>query len=122
MLRADAPVFTPLRNAEDAPGAEWKGDWHNLQRAVKSLPSLHAVDMHVYGSAESGLGLGSADVDATVIAPGRLPAEVLQLLAEELPSHGFFLREEVYGARVPILRLRGGGTDFDISVNNILPM
>ena len=72
-------------------------------------------------SAASGFG-ENADVDATVIAPGRSALQVLRNLAAVLPTAGFELREEIYGARVPILRLVMNGIDFDLSVNNMLPV
>ena len=107
---------------KDNKGADWKEAWSRLRRAVESVPGLHVREMHVFGSMQIGLGLESADVDMTVIVPNREPVPVLKLLAKELPRAGFSLRDEVYGARVPILRLHLEGTDFDLSVNNILPV
>ena len=82
--------------------------------------------MHVYGSMASGLGLAGADVDATVIVEGCAALSVLEKLAQELPRSDFMVLEKVYSARVPILRLSAVSVappvDFDLSVNNILPI
>ena len=75
--------------------------------------------MHVYGSAVSGFG-ENADVDVTVLVPGTEAVLVLEILEDALPRllPYFEVRERVYTARVPILRLRGNDVDFDLSVNN----
>jgi hypothetical protein len=87
-----------------------------------SIPGLSLQDVLLYGSTASGFG-ENADVDATAIAPGLKAVAVLRVLAVALPGADFELVEEVYNARVPILRLRTvDGIDVDLSVNNWLPV
>lgn len=117
LLRAGAPVVVPQQN-----DGAWRAEWRELERAVKSVEGLSAAAVYVYGSAASGLKLAAADVDTTVIVPDRKAVDVLKVLANALPDKGFHLLETVYSARVPILRLRGKHADYDLSVNNILPI
>ena len=100
-FRPDAPEFVP---------SSYLAAWAKLQHAIKSVPTLNVQDLQVYGSTETGLGLEGADVDATVLVPGEEAVPVLKLLAKALPPLGFEVREQIYGARVPILRLREPGT------------
>ena len=122
-----SPVYPPashpfLPDARSAPHPQpWEVAWQRLKAAVLSIQDLGAQDVLMYGSMASGFG-ENADVDATVIAPGRSALQVLRNLAAVLPTAGFELREEIYRARVPILRLVTNGIDFDLSVNNVLPV
>ena len=99
-------------------------EWQQLKQAIKSVPGLNVQDVYIYGSAANGFLDENGDVDATVIAPGTGAVLVLQKLADVLPRllPYFELRDTRFGARVPIIHLRGNGIDFDLSVNNTLPV
>ena len=101
----------------------WEMEWQRLKSTILSDPSLGVLDMQLYGSRLNGFG-ENADVDATVLVPGRDAVPVLQMLEGALPRllPYYVVLERVYAARVPILRLRGNGLDFDLSVNNLLPV
>ena len=101
----------------------WEMEWQRLKGAVLSDPFLRVQDMQLYGSRVSGFDENS-DVDATVLVHGRDALPVLQMLEEALPRLLPYVEvlERIYTARVPILRLRGNGLEFDLSVNNILPI
>ena len=72
------------------------------------------------------MGLADADVDVAVMVPGQSAVPVLQRIAKELPQFGFEVKQEIYRARVPVLRVRElrttAQTEFGISVNNLLPV
>ena len=70
MLRRDAQV----REGGDA----WEGEWQALRHAIFAVTDLDVQGVHLYGSRASGFG-ENADVDATVIVPGREPVPVLQV-------------------------------------------
>ena len=128
-----------MNTANDAAAisSSWKMEWNRLKEAIIEALRDHMskgangltskIYVEVYGSTASGFG-ENADVDATVMVAGReavhQKVQVLQVLAEALPHllPSINVSEKVFAARVPILKLRGSGIDFDLSVNNTMPL
>lgn len=80
-----------------------------------------------FGSSVNGCGTRGCDIDIVAYQRGCNPADpwsVLRKLAQEFTKNDkFSVKEHVFGARVPILKLRHAGQrDVDLSINNTNPL
>jgi len=113
---------------------------------LEALPALDGVEVRAYGSAVSGFGDETSDIDVVVAATAAtlvkglglegmitrrdLAPRVLQELGALLQKRGLRLLECRLGAHVPVLKMsagsqlseRPGDVEFDLSVNNLLPV
>lgn len=117
-----------------------------IKRVLGALSQVPCVEVRAFGSAVSGFGDETSDLDLVVIATRRSLVMGLELegrtdrcdlvprslaqLHKRLQAHGFHIHELVLGAQVPILKLsfnsgssdRSRDIECDLSVNNLLPV
>lgn len=104
----------------------------------EAVSCVTGAKVYAFGSSVNGFGSPSSDIDIVLAASANqlkqclnlyqgisqrdLPARALAALAEQFRAVGFRVLEKVLYARVPILKLRLGNQDCDISINNLLPV
>jgi len=106
-----------------------------LQKLIRT--SVQDALVHAFGSAVNGFGSATSDVDLVLqaspeslktglelgkVSKRDLPARALGKLHKLLQRGGFHVQERVLGARVPILKLKCGDIECDLSCNNLLPV
>mmetsp|Transcript_87488 Transcript_87488/g.255816 ORF Transcript_87488/g.255816 Transcript_87488/m.255816 type:complete len:469 (-) Transcript_87488:334-1740(-) len=151
------PELAPLATPDSADNAEescvavpnvaypaYVGDV--VKRVLEALSAVPGAEVRAFGSAVSGFGDRTSDIDLVVTATkaslvkgleleGRiarrdLAPRSLSKLHTRLQEHGFRIRECVLFAQMPILKMsiasrssdRSGDIECDLSVNNLLPV
>jgi len=105
-----------------------------VKRACRCVPG---ASVHAFGSAVNGFGDAASDIDLVLEAsPSSLKKgldlgkvsrkdiapRTLAYMQRTLRKEGFIIVEKVLGAKVPILKLKYGRDDCDLSCNNLLPV
>lgn len=117
-----------------------------IKSVLDALPDVTGVEVRAFGSAVSGFGDETSDVDLVVAGTksslvkglgleGRITRHglaplVLKELRTRLQKRGFRFRTCILGVKTPILKMctesqlrdRPGDIECDLSVNNLLPV
>eukprot|EP00927_Polykrikos_kofoidii_P068122 TRINITY_DN6350_c2_g1_i1.p1 TRINITY_DN6350_c2_g1~~TRINITY_DN6350_c2_g1_i1.p1 ORF type:complete len:538 (-),score=83.79 TRINITY_DN6350_c2_g1_i1:57-1577(-) len=115
-----------------------------MRLIMKACSKVDGAAVYAFGSAVNGFGDAVSDVDLVLAASkaslvkgfelqGKvtkraMPSRVLACLEKRLKDLGFKIREKVFAARVPVLKmtLKSAGdaldAECDLSVNNVMPV
>lgn len=126
---APLPPVVPCRT--DAAGQHAAaGLLYAIQEVARSLGhGASSAEAFVLGSSANGFADQSSDIDVVLKLPVATMEHfkgadgVLRAFERQIPVRGeLVVAQSVFSCRVPILKLRRGKTECDLSCNNVLPL